>query len=76
MDESPSDRAAQRLAKSLEAVATFVKIGEELVAIRAATPEGPDRERLDRIIQLNRDTLAVVKRSLTISENDVARRQR
>lgn len=57
-------------------MATFARIGEEFLLIRASTPEGPDRERIDRLIQLNRETLAVMKRSLVISEDELARQER
>jgi hypothetical protein len=76
MNDQPDDRAARQLEKYLEAVAAFARIGEEYHVLRAGTPSGPARERLDRMIQLNRETLTVVKRSLMISEGDLARQQR
>jgi hypothetical protein len=75
MEDPAHDRAERRLEKSVEAVATFARIGEEFLAIRAATAPGPARDRIDRMIQLNQETLAAVKRSLIISESDLARQR-
>ena len=73
MGDPSHDRAEWRLERSLEAIATFARIGEEFLALRAATPPGPDRDRIDRMIKLNQDTLAAVNRSLMITEGDIAR---
>jgi hypothetical protein len=73
--ELSGERAEQRIEKSLVAMATFARIGEELLAMRAATAAGAAMERLERMIQLNRDTHAAVKRSLMIAEGDLARQQ-
>ena len=56
-------------------MATFARIGEELLAMRAATAAGAAMVRLDRMIQLNRDTHTAIKRSLMIAEGDLARQK-
>jgi hypothetical protein len=73
--ELSSERAEQRIEKSLVAMATFARIGEELLTMRAATAAGAAMERLDRMIQLNRATHAAIKRSLIIAEGDLARQK-
>src|SRR5688500_14405846 len=73
--DSYSERAERRIEKSLESLATFARIGEELVAMRATTAAGVAMERLEKMIQLNRETHAVVKRSLLIAEGDLARQK-
>lgn len=70
-----SERAEQRIERSLAAVATFARIGEDFIAMRAATAAGVAMERLERVIQLNRETHPVVKRSLLIAEGDLARQK-
>ena len=73
MEDPAHDRAVRRLEKSLEAVATFARIGEELIAMRVSTAPGVALERLERMIQLNRETLAAVKRNMILSEDDLGR---
>jgi hypothetical protein len=68
-----NDRAVRRLEKCLAAVAGFARIGEEILVMRKAAAPGPNRDRLDRMIALNRETLVAIRRSLVISEDDVGR---
>ena len=59
-----------------EAVATFVRIQEELLTIRKASAFGAARKRLDRMLKLNRETMSAVRRSLEIAETELHRAER
>jgi hypothetical protein len=65
---SKKERARTRLEETLAAVATFARIREELLLIQLTTPLGPRRDRIDRMISLNQQTLNTLRRSLTIAE--------
>jgi hypothetical protein len=70
---SKKERARTRLEETLAAVATFARIREELLLIQLTTPLGPRRERIDRMISLNQQTLNTLRRSLTIAEESFSR---
>jgi hypothetical protein len=70
---SKKERARTRIEETLAAVATFARIREELLLIQLTTPLGPRRERIDRMISLNQQTLNTLRRSLTIAEESFSR---
>jgi hypothetical protein len=72
-EKSRTDRIHDRIEKSETAAATFARIGEEFKSMRNATPSGPERDRLDRLIDLNTQTAAVIRRTLAINERDLGR---
>jgi hypothetical protein len=72
-DASEKECALRRLEKSLAAVATFARIREELLLKRMATPLGPQRERIDQMVNLNQQTLRSLQQSLAIAEDTLAR---
>jgi hypothetical protein len=74
-EPSKADRIHDRIEKSEQAAATFARIGEEFKAMRKDTAAGPARDRLDRLIELNDQTAAVVRRTLAINERDLGREQ-
>jgi hypothetical protein len=65
-----------RMDKSLEAIATFARIGEEFKMLRKAAATSGERERVDQLIKLNTDTMAAVKRGLMLTEDDIGRSER
>jgi hypothetical protein len=71
--ETRADRIQARIDRSQDAAATFARVGEEFKAMRKATPAGPARDRLDKLIELNSQTAAVVRRTLAINERDFGR---
>ena len=73
MGEASYEHVLRRIERSLEVVATFSRIGEELLAMRAVTAAGANLDRLNRMIDLNRETLIAVRRSLMLSEADLGR---
>lgn len=64
-----------RIKKGREAVAAFSRIADELMVIRKGTPAGRNRDRIDAMLALNKQTLVPIKRSLMIAEEDLGRLQ-
>jgi hypothetical protein len=71
-----TDLLHERMEKSLEAIATFARIGEEFRMLRNAATTAGERERVDQLIKLNTDTMAAVKRGLMLTEEDIGRNER
>jgi hypothetical protein len=69
------DALRRRVEHCQEAIATFARIQEELLAIRKASALGLARARVDAVLKLNRETTAVLRRSLVIAENDLLHAQ-
>lgn len=66
----------ERMERSQEAIDRFARIVDDYRAIKKLTPDAKARERLDDLIKLNNDTLALLKRGLVISEGDLSRSER
>ena len=73
MDQAANDKAARGVEKCRRSAAALARSREEFLAMRAATPPGMARDRLDRTIQLNGEALAAVKRTAAILEADLIR---
>jgi hypothetical protein len=69
----PHAKAEAAIAKSEAAHAAFCRIGEEFKTMRQHVPAGDARDRLDRMIELNRTTAEAVKRTLNIRQGDLDR---
>ena len=63
----------QRAERCQEAVATFMRIHEELLVMRHEAAIGVARERIDGMIKLNDETLDAIKRGLAIAEGELRR---
>jgi hypothetical protein len=63
----------QRAERCQEAVATFMRIREELLVMRKDSAIGVARDRIDGMIKLNQETLEAIKRGLTIAEGELRR---
>ena len=72
-DAAKMGRLERRVERSQAAVESFARIGEEFTSIRTHTAEGAARDRIDGLMQLNRDTLAAVQHSLRLAEEELER---
>jgi hypothetical protein len=56
-----------------QAVATFMRIQEELIALHKASAVGAARDRITAMLTLNQGTMDAVRRSLAIAETELRR---
>lgn len=62
-----------RMEKSMAAIASFARIAEDFKIIRKAAATTEARDRIDRLIKLNQETMDAVKRGLLVNEHDFGR---
>lgn len=63
----------ERMEKSMAAIASFFRLAEDFKAIRKVASTTEARDRIDRLIQLNQETMDAVKRGLLVTEQDIGR---
>jgi hypothetical protein len=64
VSESTRSDLASRLAEAEESLATISGIVEEFWRIRSWMVPGPDRDRIDKSIRVNEETLASLQQSV------------
>ena len=69
--QTEKDRAIRRVQKALNGVATLARIREELLLMRTTAPPGKARERIERLIRLNQNTLEGMRKNLLIAEAEL-----
>jgi hypothetical protein len=65
-----------RVEKSREAVENFVRIQEELIATKKGLTHAHAKERIEKVLSLNRSTLQTLKQSLAFAEAELERAEK
>jgi hypothetical protein len=72
VDQLANPTAARGLEKCRQSAAALTQSREKLLMMRAVMIPGTSREQLDRMITLNGETLATLRRTIVIFERDLA----
>ena len=68
--ETKKDNAARRVKKGFEALATFARIREELLLKQATIPAGRQRDRLEKLLRVNEETMVEMRKVLWRAEDE------
>jgi hypothetical protein len=66
-----AEKLQTRMERSLEAIANFARYAEEFAALHKTAATIEARARIEELLRLNKQTAAVLKRSLFVTDGHV-----